>query len=74
MIVSLSFNMVLCFKENLFIVAYIFLIVFEHRGWIAHLLGDKEGKFILLLSTNNYQWHCLSCFAFLLQNLLCATD
>jgi len=40
MFVSLSMNMVLCFKENLFIVAYIFLIVFEHRGQIAHFLWE----------------------------------
>jgi len=73
--VSLSINMVLCFKENLFIVAYIFLIVFEHCGLIAHLFREiKKVNLFYCYPQTYYQRHCLSYSEFLLQNLLCATD
>ena len=54
MIISVSVNLVLYFEGNLFIVAYIYLIV---RIWAScsdrqFIIGDIEDKFILLLSTN----------------------
>jgi len=52
--VSLSINLVLCFKGNLFMVAYIFLIVRIWTSWSqrSFIMGDIEDKFNLLLSTN----------------------
>ena len=54
MIVSLSINLVLCFKWNLFIVPYVFLVVRIWALWSQRpfIVGDIEDKFILLLSTN----------------------
>jgi hypothetical protein len=50
MIVSLSIYLIVFFKGNVFIVAYIFLIV---RIWTSDrpfIKGDKEDKFILLFA------------------------
>jgi len=54
MIVSLSINLILCFKGNLLIVAYTVLIVRISASWSDRpfIMGDIEDKFILLLSTN----------------------
>ena len=54
MILSLFVNLVLCFKGNLFLVAYIFLMVrFEASCFCRQfIVGDMEDKFSLLLSTN----------------------
>jgi hypothetical protein len=54
MIVLLFINLVLCLKENLFIVAYIFLIVRILALWSDRpfIVGDTEDNFRLLLSTN----------------------
>ena len=70
MIVSLSLNLVLFFEENLFIVAYIFLIVRICASWSDRpfIMGDIEGKFLLLLSKKYYKWQHLSYLELLLQN------
>jgi len=46
MIVSLPINLVLCFQGNLFITAYIFLIVRISASWSDRpfIMGDTEDK------------------------------
>jgi len=70
MIVSLSINLVLFFEGNLFIVAYIFIIVRICASWSDRpfIMGDTEDKFVLLLSKKYYKWQNLSYLEFLLQN------
>jgi len=54
MSVSFSINLILCFKANLFIVAYIYLIVRIWAWWSDRpfIMGGVEDQFILLLYTN----------------------
>jgi len=63
MMVSMSINLVLCIKGNLFIVVYIFLIVRIPASWSDRqfIMGDIEDKFILLLSTNILSVAVLCC-------------
>jgi len=70
MIVLLSIILVLCFKGNLFIVAFIFLFVRIWGTWPnGPLIVGDEDKFILLLSTNILSMVVLKSFWILVSKL-----
>jgi hypothetical protein len=75
MIASLFINLGLCFKRNLFIVAYIFLFARIWALWFDRpvIMEDMEEKFNLLLFTDILLMTVFELFWILVVNLLSAT-
>jgi hypothetical protein len=72
MILSLCINLALCFQGNLFVVAYIFLIVRIGASWSDRpfIMVDIEDKFIVLLSTDILWMAVLELFWILVAKLI----